>query len=104
MGRIAGLLLALGLLPATMLPAAAPPDLESLIRGMRSTRPEVRARAAEALGKLGPLAAPAVRSLVGALSDASLPVKLEALIALDHIGPAARAAVPELVKILKSDD
>src|SRR6516162_3827820 len=83
---------------------AEPADIDALIRDLRSTRSDVRARAAETLGNLGPQAAPAVRALAAALSDKSLPVQLESLIALSHIGPAARGAVPELAKILKGDE
>lgn len=81
--------------------AVEPPAIDALVRDLRSTKPEQRAKAAEALGQLGPLAAPAVRGLVSALSDTSVEVQLEALMALEHIGPAARGAVPELVAILK---
>src|SRR5262245_56265833 len=94
-------LLAVGLVAQTTVSGAEPADVDQLIRDLRSTRSEVRARAAESLGKLGPLAAPAVRPLVAALSDNSIPVQLEALIALSEIGPAARAAAPDLARILQ---
>ncbi|MGE5192969.1 MAG: HEAT repeat domain-containing protein [Deltaproteobacteria bacterium] len=82
--------------------AADTPDVETLIKDLRSVKADQRARAAEALGQLGPYAAPAVKALVASLADKSAEVQYEALIALEHIGPAARAAVPDLVALLKS--
>src|SRR5215470_7935444 len=89
--RLAVLLAVVGLFSLRPANGADPADVDALARDLRSTRSEVRARAAEALGKLGPQAAPAVRALVSALTDKSGSVQLEALIALANIGPAARA-------------
>jgi HEAT repeat protein len=62
-----------------------------------------RARAAEALGKLGPRAKDAVPALVAALDDDAPLVQLMAADALGRVGPDARAAVPRLVAGLKPD-
>jgi HEAT repeat protein len=78
-------------------------DIDTLIRELRSVRPDRRADAAQALGEMGPLAVSAVRSLTSALSDPDRSVQIEAILAIDGIGPAARDAVPELVRILKGD-
>jgi HEAT repeat protein len=96
--------LAVSLLPLTALNAAEPPSIEALVGGLKSERAESRARAAESLGELGPLAASAVPALVTALSDKNVEVQYEALLALEHIGPAARGAVPELIAILKGSN
>ena len=61
--------------------AADSPDVDTLIRELRSVRPDRRARAVESLGQIGPLAVSAVRSLISALSDPSSTVQIEALIA-----------------------
>jgi HEAT repeat protein len=98
------LLLIVGLVAQRTTRGAELADIEGLTRDLRSTKSDVRARAAESLGKLGPLAAPAVRPLVAALSDNSIPVQLEALIALSEIGPAARTAIPDLVKTLQGSE
>src|SRR5262245_62993714 len=84
--------------------SADPPDVDTLIRELRSVNPNRRAKAADALADLGPQAAPAVRSLMGALTDPSRKVQIGALIALERIGPEARPAVPELVQLVKGKD
>src|SRR5258708_1996740 len=81
-----------------------PKDIDTLMRELRSVRPDRRANAAQALGEMGPLAAPAVRSLTSALSDPNRGVQIEAILAIDRIGPAARDAVPDLVRIIKGND
>jgi HEAT repeat protein len=99
---------ALALATILTLPAFAlsdePKDVDTLIRELRSVRPDRRAEAAQALGEIGPLAVPAVRSLTSALSDPDRAVQIESLLALGRIGPAARDASPELLRIFKGKD
>jgi len=98
---LTGFLVAAGFVSSGLLIAADAPDIESLVRDLKSTKADQRHRPRRA-GKLGPRAAPAVAPLVAALRDKNPEVQFEALIALEHIGPAARSAVPELVKLLES--
>ncbi len=99
---------ALALTALVALPAVVcsdePKDIDTLIRELRSVRPDRRADAAQSLGEMGPLATPALRSLTSALSDPNRGVQIEAILAIDRIGPAARDAVPELLRIVKGDE
>jgi HEAT repeat protein len=67
----------------------------------KSADPRERARAAQALGELGPKAKDAVPALVSALDDDAPSVRVDATVALGRIGPDARAAVPHLVATMK---
>ena len=100
----AALTLTVCLIPQSSSFGSQPADLAGLIDDLKSDKPAVRARAADALGELGPLAAPAVEALTAAIGDTNLSVRIESMIALERIGPAARAAVPSLVGVLKKDD
>jgi HEAT repeat protein len=66
---------------------------------------DIRKRAAEGLGKLGP-AAPeeAVRELRGAVKDDDDGVRRGAIVALGQIGPGAKDAVPALILALDDDN
>ncbi|MCE9546481.1 MAG: HEAT repeat domain-containing protein [Planctomycetia bacterium] len=66
--------------------------------------PEVRRRAAYALGQQGPSAAAAVPALIKALDDRHLEVSWYAADALGRIGPAAAPAVEPLVKAMESPE
>ena len=101
MKTMPSLTLAVCLLASSALLAAERPTIQTLTGELKSERAETRARAADSLGQLGPLAAPAVPALVAALSDKNVEVQHEVLLALEHIGPAAREAVPGLIVILK---
>jgi HEAT repeat protein len=61
---------------------------------------QLRANAAEALGRLGPEAAPAVPPLTTAAKDRNLAVRIRAVRALGKIGPEAKSAAPVLAEIL----
>lgn len=63
-------------------------------------RPEVRARAAAMVGRLGAKGAKAVGPLTAALSDKEPEVRREVLLALATIGPDAAPAKDEILKLL----
>ncbi len=65
---------------------------------------QVRASAAEALGKIGPDAVDATPALVAALYDPGENVRASAAEALGKIGPAAAAAAPALLAALYDRD
>ena len=92
MKTFAALTLAVCLIPQTSIFGSPPPDLAGLIEKLKSDKPAVRARAADDLGELGPLAAPAVEALTAAIDDPNLTVQIESLIALERIGPERVAA------------
>ena len=75
----------------------------ALAAALRDRNDQVRWRAAEALGKLGPDAAAAVPALVDAL-DRSDMLAQEAAKALGRMGGAARPAVSALASALTRDD
>jgi HEAT repeat protein len=60
--------------------------------------PEVRAKAAESLGKLGDKAA--TPSLLTALADSNLTVQCSAIKALGHLGD--ETALPQLLQVLEN--
>lgn len=68
---------------------------------LRDPSPELRRRAVEALGHLGPAAVPI---LIEALRDTDAEVRWWAVEVLSWIGPAAKDAVPALVQTLGDDD
>ena len=72
--------------------------VDALLAALVSGPPARRARAAAALGILGPQAARAVPALVSALDDGEADVRAAAAVALGRLGPPARAAVPALMK------
>jgi HEAT repeats len=76
--------------------AADASDLPRLIVGLKARSPEARARAAAALGGLGPAAKPAVTDLIAALKDRDPGVRQAAAFALGRIGPDAIDALPAL--------
>jgi len=75
--------------------------IPDLIELLRSKRPRMRARAADALGQRGEPAAAAVPALTAALGDPDGRVRASAALALGNIGPAARGAVPKLRALAK---
>ena len=62
------------------------------------------ARAAELLGKMGPVAKPAVGELVKLLDHPNSRVRTAALLALGEMGPAAAAALPALQELMRQAD
>src|SRR5207244_2083581 len=70
------------------------PLVPLLVRAMADANLDVRSRAAEALGKLGPEAKAAVPALVSALKDLNPDMRLAAIRALYHIDPRHEAVVP----------
>jgi HEAT repeat protein len=77
------------------------PSVSPLVLMLGEARPEVRRRAAIALGSLGTNAAPAVRALLKATEDTNSEVQIAAIEALGAIGPAASAALPRLRHIVE---
>ena len=76
-------------------------DVEKAVLQLQDPDVEVRSRAAEALGKIGPEAAAAVPALTTALQDPDVDVRMEAAWALGCIGPEAAAAAPALSNALQ---
>jgi HEAT repeat protein len=81
---------------------AAPGDdkVAGLLNDLKSANAGTRARAAMALGKMGPSAKAAVPGLAEAVVDRDLNVRYYAAEALGAVGPEAKAAVPALIKAL----
>jgi HEAT repeat protein len=77
-------------------PAAVPALLEAL----HSPDPEVRAKAANVLGRMGPDARDSVPELIRLLDDPDERVRKTVIRALGRIGPAAQDAVPGLMRTL----
>ncbi|MBI3462724.1 MAG: HEAT repeat domain-containing protein [Planctomycetes bacterium] len=74
----------------------------ALVKSLHSdSSSEVRSAAADALGRLGPLAVP---ELVEGLEDENSDVRRAAADALGGIGHVAQAAAPALVKLMKDPD
>jgi len=84
-------------------PADAAVAVPALIKALGDS--ELDARAADALGHIGPLASEAVRALIGALTHWDESVRWSAAKALAEIGPpAAEAATVTLFKLLGDPD
>lgn len=77
--------------------AAAVPHL---VEALSSHDPQVRRKAVEVLGRMGPDAAEAVAALVPLLDDPDERVRKAAIRTLGQIGPAAKDAVPALMQRL----
>lgn len=75
--------------------------MPDLIRTLRSPLPDIRAKAARSLGKLGWLARDALPQLANALADADGGVREAAAQAVGQMGPDA---LPQLVKMLGHPD
>ena len=82
-------------------PEDAARTIKALAEALESEAPEVRVKAADALGAFGPAAAPAAEALAGQLGHQSPWVRVAAMETLDGMGAAA---VPALVKNLETGD
>ena len=89
--------------PPSSVTAALVP-MEQWIDRLASADPEVRANAAESLGKLDAKAAPAVKPLVKCLKDRNADVRFYAAWALAHIGADAPRVVPALLSAMNDQD
>lgn len=80
---------------------AGPGVAAALVRALADERPEVRTRAAIALGALGPAAAPSVPALVAWLEAEQVDPEVRRSVAygLFRMGPVARAALPALLAV-----
>jgi CubicO group peptidase (beta-lactamase class C family) len=87
----AALALAFAVLAAPALAQAGPADVARGITALRDPDAAVRCGAAQAIARLGPVAAEAISPLVAALSDADAGVRWHSAVALAAIGPAAVA-------------
>lgn len=77
--------------------------IPQLIKNLSDKDPDVRADAADELGKKGAVAKKAVPDLIAALKDPEETVRDAAVDALGQIGAAAKDAIPELAKALGDD-
>lgn len=105
----------IALMAGTCLAAIGPAAVPHLAGALEHDDARVRARAAEALGSIGPEAKSAVNALVKVLDDQGMvtfhcgcmgweqTVGQAAMRALGQIGPGAEAAVPELVQRLERE-
>jgi HEAT repeat protein len=87
-------------------PMAMDPDSDEaragrLIRRLAAEDPQVRLKAAAALGRLQGVVGEAVEPLTASLKDADAHVRKMAALALGDIGPEARSAVPALIEALR---
>ncbi len=76
--------------------------LPRLIEALK--HPQVRARAAAIIARIGPPAKDAVPALIEALDDANSETRIEVLLALGAIGSGAEVAVPEVTRALDDPD
>ena len=86
----------------TVLASVGEPAVPALTAALQQS--DVRLRAIEMLGRLGPKAAPAAGALVGLLKSDDPVTCREALRAIGAIGPAARSGVPAITKALRDRD
>jgi HEAT repeat protein len=89
----------------TVLDAVASLGEKALPRMIEALKaPEVRARVASIIARIGPKAKQAVPALVEALADPEPETRNEVLFALGSIGPGAESAVPAVAKALGDPD
>jgi hypothetical protein len=75
-------------------------SVPTLQRALSDRDAGVRARAAQALARIGPEAKDAVPALTSALTDTDANVRRQAARALGQVGAAAESAIPQLAHIL----
>lgn len=83
--------------------SAAPVTISLLQKQLTDEAPCVRAAAAEAFRKMGPIASSAVTTLIAALDDPADYVRLAMIRALGHIGAPAESSLATLVKIARNE-
>jgi HEAT repeat protein len=76
------------------------PAVPALMEALQSSDVQVRVKAADVLGRMGPDANDAVPALIRLLDDPDERVRKTATRALGRIGPSAKAAVPVLMRSL----
>jgi hypothetical protein len=76
------------------------PAVPALMEALQSSDVQVRVKAADVLGRMGPDANDAVPELIRLLDDPDERVRKTATRALGRIGPSAQAAVPALMRSL----
>jgi HEAT repeat protein len=89
-----------------------PPDMRleassvatDLVASLKDKDKEVRAKAAQALGKLGAKGEIVIPALIVALHDEDNTVRQSAAEALEHFGAAAKKAIPELLALMQNED
>lgn len=87
-------------LAAQVLPAIGEPAVPPLALALQDSNRNVRAAAAEILGRLGPIAHGAASALSDTLIDKDVYVRAQALSALRRLGAGAAAAAPQVVALL----
>ena len=76
------------------------PAVPALMQALQSADVQVRVKAADVLGRMGPDANDAVPELIRLLDDPDERVRKTATRALGRIGPSAQSAVPALMRSL----
>jgi HEAT repeat protein len=74
------------------------------LQALDDTDAQVRIKAIQALGSVGPADPAVIPALIGAVNDPDTAVRVEAIVALLKIGPAAKAAIPVLKEAREDKD
>lgn len=82
---------------------AGPVAVPALIKELAHKDPEVRAKAADAIGQIGPAASAALKHLVKLLGDSDRTVRFRAVLALHTFGKKATPAIPALIKVINNN-
>jgi HEAT repeat protein len=85
-------------------PMAHGKPIEHWLRALRDPDANIRKRAADVLGNVGPADPTIVPELASALKDPSRTVREAAVVALLKMGPAAKDAAPALVEASRDSD
>src|SRR5437667_1210440 len=85
-------------------PTAAEREMAARVfaTALRDSDEEIRNKAAEQLGEIGPAVRVVIPALVEALHDLSEEVRNSALAALRHAGDEAQAAIPRVIELLNN--
>jgi HEAT repeat protein len=79
------------------------PNLDNLIKGLKSPDTAARRHAASAIYNLGPAAKPILPSLPGSLADADPEVRMWVALALAHNNVFEKASIPILIQTLHNE-